>query len=305
MPFIEHGFGSSGAGNAGLRRTASSVGVGTSARERERRAVRLHPGVEPTAEAWVSDAREGYCAMCCRGPWASVMGHVVRAHGMTRVELADAAGLTLESAAAVFTSQATRDKHRENSRSKWGPELSRKLVSGSVRVDRGPRTAKGAEIVSVRVERMREGLFRWEGSGGRRDNARGARKRWASWSPERRADEIAKRARLNREAAGHDDAWMEKVRSMRASGLSQREIADVMGVSKSRVSQIVKDMPPMVVRKPPRGPTMETLRCAICSSEFTAVKKDHRKVCGKPCLVELRRRNGRPQHVAEEAVADP
>jgi len=286
--FVEAGFGSAGAGNAGLRRTASAVGVGTTARERDRRSMGHPAPSEPTAQQWIDEASEVYCAACGRGPWKSVMSHVVRAHGMTKVDLADAAGLTLGRAAEVFTSEATRSRHASNSAAKW-PGYGARVVEASRRADKSTRTKAGA--AQVRGVNFQEWLAR--STSGQRSEvaAKAARTRWASWSPERRAAEVAARVAVRLDKTGHGPEFVARVRAMRAEGMPQWKIGAEMGITQSRVYQLTNDMPRQVVRPPAKGPTMETLTCCVCESRFTAVKKDRRKVCGQTCLTALKRVN--------------
>lgn len=86
------GFGSAGAGNRTGRRTASACGVGSSARERDRRATRATAGslhdVPPTLV--LEAIRQGHCAFCDDPrTFLNVTTHLTKGHGFGRIELAD------------------------------------------------------------------------------------------------------------------------------------------------------------------------------------------------------------------------
>lgn len=222
-----------------LARTASAVGVGTTAREHERRAQRAMPVASPTAEAWIKEALDGHCAACGRGPWRSVMGHVVRAHSMTRVDLAEAAGLSLPEAARLFTSQATRAIHMRNSAERW-PSVQGKVVEAGKAADHRQITTAGRRRAqdganALRAWRAKESPERLSAIA-----SAAARTRWDGWTSERRAAVAAASAATRRARSGHGPEFVARVKALRDEGMSQRKIGAALGVTQSYISLLLR-----------------------------------------------------------------
>ena len=221
-----------------MRRTASAVGVGTTERESNRRAQRPLPAGSPTAEAWIRDALDGYCAACGRGPWRSVMGHVVRAHGLSRFDLANAAGISSVRAAQLFTSEMTRAVHAKNSAARW-PSVADAVVEAGRKADHRARTNVGRQYTAG-AQALR--AWRSNASAAERSSvaSAAAHARWSGWSDEERAAVVASSATTRRMRSSHGPEFVAQVKSMRAEGKSQREIGVTLGVSQSYVSMLLR-----------------------------------------------------------------
>jgi hypothetical protein len=80
---------------------------------------RLNAVLPPSQEAIRRALEARLCPWCGKGPWDSIAGHTVRAHGVDRKELRDLAGLTYS---VSLTSDRLHQRNKDRARERGAPD---------------------------------------------------------------------------------------------------------------------------------------------------------------------------------------
>lgn len=213
------GFGSAGSSRS-LRRTASAVGVGQTAAERERRATFPEPGRlgEPTKEEILAGAEAGCCAWCTDGrTFRNIALHWERGHGFDVHELRERLVLPKQ---YRFASQEYRQlKSRQAiaagsaDRLKMAPKAKTHVLGAYGRKS----NAEKAKLVT-REQRL-DALSHVD-----RDNVIAATKRrWAKMNPEERAEQSKRMADMGRLGAVALNEYLKEHPEARELALARRK----------------------------------------------------------------------------------
>lgn len=162
---IVNGYGSAGAGNRTGRRTASNVGIGQTAAERDRRALRAESVTRegaPQADELRRYIDAGRCWWCDRDknregrPWQSLSLHWQRTHGISTQAVCDILGVPKHTS---FVSESLRDNQAQRAKRNYNPDKLRCGKGGKKALSAFGIAANRAKFTAVR-ERLGEPAFR-------------------------------------------------------------------------------------------------------------------------------------------------